>query len=60
MDIILSTNDVDAQDLLATYAQRRRALEPELANRLEADLKAAGYKSKAVAPISPPPKPTDT
>lgn len=40
----LSTNDPTAQDLLWQYAQRRRTVDAEFADDLEACLLAAGYR----------------
>jgi len=40
----LSVKDVTAQDLLYAYAQRRRAVDAEFADDLEAALDKAGYK----------------
>ena len=45
----LSTRDRTAQDLLWAYAQRRREVDAEFADDLEAALKADGYK-----PPTPP------
>lgn len=39
----LSTGDPMAQDLLWEYAQRRRAVDPEFSNDLEAALRVKGY-----------------
>jgi hypothetical protein len=39
----LSVKDPTAQDLLWEYAQRRRAVDAEFADDLEAALLAAGY-----------------
>ncbi len=39
----LSVKDPTAQDLLWQYAQRRRVVDAEFADDLEAALKAAGY-----------------
>ena len=39
----LSVRDTTAQDLLWEYAQRRRAVDAEFAEDLEAALRAAGY-----------------
>ncbi len=40
----LSVKDKTAQDLLWTYAQRRRAVDAEFADDLETALRAAGYR----------------
>ncbi len=40
----LSVKDTTAQDLLWEYAQRRRVVDAEFSDDLEAALKAAGYK----------------
>lgn len=40
----LSTKDKTAQDLLWVYAQRRRAVDPEFADDLEAALRAKGFE----------------
>lgn len=42
----LSVKDVTAQDLLWEYAQRRRAVDAEFADDLEAALVAAGFTRK--------------
>ena len=39
----LSVKDTTAQDLLWEYAQRRRVVDAEFSDDLEAALKAAGY-----------------
>jgi len=39
----LSVKDPSAQDLLWTYAQRRRAVDAEFSDDLETALRAAGY-----------------
>jgi hypothetical protein len=39
----LSVKDPTAQDLLWTYAQRRRSVDAEFADDLETCLRAAGY-----------------
>jgi hypothetical protein len=39
----LSVRDPTAQDLLWKYAQRRRAIDSEFSDDLEAMLRAAGY-----------------
>jgi hypothetical protein len=39
----LSTKDPTAQDLLWEYAQRRRSVDPEFSEDLEAALKSKGY-----------------
>ena len=39
----LSVRDVTAQDLLWEYAQRRRAVDAEFSDDLEAALRTAGY-----------------
>lgn len=39
----LSVNDISAQDLLWAYAQRRRHVDAEFADDLEAALRIAGY-----------------
>lgn len=41
----LSVKDPTAQDLLWEYAQRRRVVDSEFSDDLEAALKAAGYAS---------------
>lgn len=43
----LSVKDPTAQDLLWTYAQRRRAVDAEFADDLETALRAAGYIPRA-------------
>lgn len=40
----LSVGDKTAQDLLWTYAQRRRAVDAEFSDDLEVALKNAGYE----------------
>jgi hypothetical protein len=40
----LSVKDTSAQDLLWEYAQRRRVVDAEFSDDLEAALRAAGYK----------------
>ena len=40
----LSCKDVTAQDLLWEYAQRRRTVDAEFADDLEAALRIAGYQ----------------
>ncbi len=45
----LSVKDPTAQDLLWTYAQRRRAVDAEFADDLEACLRAAGYPGDELA-----------
>jgi len=40
----LSVKDPTAQDLLWTYAQRRRVIDAEFSDDLEAALLAAGYR----------------
>jgi len=40
----LSVKDPTAQDLLWEYAQRRRAVDAEFSDDLEAALRATGYK----------------
>ena len=40
----LSVKDTTAQDLLWEYAQRRRVVDAEFSDDLEAALRAAGYK----------------
>ena len=45
----LSTKDPTAQDLLWIYAQRRRAVDAEFADDLEAALQAKGFKVSNVA-----------
>jgi hypothetical protein len=42
----LSVRDKTAQDLLWQYAQRRRVIDAEFADDLEAALKLAGYMPK--------------
>jgi hypothetical protein len=44
----LSVKDTTAQDLLWEYAQRRRALDAEFSDDLEAALKAAGFVPRGV------------
>lgn len=44
----LSVKDKTAQDLLWTYAQRRRAVDAEFADDLETCLKAEGYEPQAL------------
>lgn len=39
----LSVRDLDAQDLLWEYAQRRRRVDPDFAADLETCLRTAGY-----------------
>lgn len=41
----LSVKDRTAQDLLWTYAQRRREVDPEFADDLEKALRAEGFES---------------
>lgn len=45
----LSVKDPTAQDLLWQYAQRRRAVDAEFADDLEACLRAAGYEPTSSA-----------
>lgn len=45
----LSVKDPTAQDLLWEYAQRRRAVDAEFSDDLEAALRAAGYVHQASA-----------
>lgn len=45
----LSTKDPTAQDLLWQYAQRRRAVDAEFADALEAALETAGYAVNLLA-----------
>lgn len=42
----LSVKDATAQDLLWEYAQRRRVVDAEFADDLEAALRHAGYEPK--------------
>jgi hypothetical protein len=43
----LSVKDVDAQDLLWEYAQRRRRIDADFADDLETALRAAGWDPTA-------------
>lgn len=46
----LSVKDKTAQDLLWTYAQRRRAVDAEFSDDLEVALVIAGYEPPEAAP----------
>jgi hypothetical protein len=52
MDVILSTNDPRAQDLLAEYAKRVEPFDPKLAEGLRAALPSRPMRQ---APQAPPP-----
>ncbi len=48
----LSVRDPSAQDLLWTYAQRRRAVDAEFSDDLEAALRTVGYKPPAAGDLA--------
>lgn len=55
----LSTKDPTAQDLLWEYAQRRRPVDAEFSEDLEAALRAKGFVPPLVMVRQPPPKPAE-
>lgn len=50
----LSVKDVTAQDLLWEYAQRRRAVDAEFSDDLEAALRGAGYQGHGLVTKADP------
>lgn len=53
----LSVNDPTAQDLLWTYAQRRRVVDAEFSEDLETALRGAGYTPMTRVHVVAPPAP---